>query len=405
MYFLLSIILVLVIFIIFQQKKSTKKIEKLTFENKKHTSMLNVTLEAVFYFENKKIVDLNDSALALSGYDKKEDIIGMSYFNFVSDDDLEKVVKKIQERFIGKYEVSLKNKKGKIFPALLQVTRLKENNDTFIINILDLTDIKRREKILSHNIKMAQMGEMLGNIAHQWRQPLSVITTAASGIKMKKEYATITDDELYLLLDSILLNSEQLSATIDMFRNFVEEKIESKRVVIQDRINNALAIIETRMQNEHITLINNIDYSIPIPAIITVGELSQVIINIMNNAIDILIDNKQEDKIIEINLEEKENTVLISIEDNAGGISEKTIKHIFEPYFTTKHKSVGTGIGLYMSYDIIVNHMKGDLYAKNTQKGAKFFIEVPSEQRTKDRRIKQIKGIKHDRRIMQRRAS
>jgi len=207
------------------------------------------------------------------------------------------------------------------------------------------------------------------------------------------------------MLDSIVTNSEQLSTTIDSFRNFVEEKIELKKVVIQDRINNALSIIETRMQNEYITLINNIDYSTPVSAIITVGELSQVIINIMNNAIDILIYKKQEDKIIEINLEEKEDTVIISIEDNGGGISKKTMKHIFEPYFTTKNKSVGAGIGLYMSYDIIINHMKGDLYAKNTQKGAKFFIEVPLEQRIKDRRIAQVKGIKHDRRIMQRRVS
>ena len=405
MYFLLSIILLLVIFLIFQYEKSTKKIKTLNFENKKHKSMLNVTLEAVLYIEDKKIIDLNAAALALSGYDKKEDIVGSSYLNFISEDDLEKVIQNIEKHSIGKYEILLKNKEGITFPALLKVSRFEETNNTKIVNILDLTDIKRREGILSHNIKMAQMGEMIGNIAHQWRQPLSVITTAASGIKMKKEYATISDEELYSMLDSIVTNSEQLSTTIDTFRNFVEEKIELKKVVIQDRINNALSIIETRMQNEYITLINNIDYSTPVSAIITVGELSQVIINIMNNAIDILIYKKQEDKIIEINLEEKEDTVIISIEDNGGGISKKTMKHIFEPYFTTKHKSVGAGIGLYMSYDIIVNHMKGDLYAKNTQKGAKFFIEVPLEQRSKDRRIAQVKGIKHDRRIMQRRVS
>ena len=380
MYFLFLIIFLLIVFIIYNHKKLKKEITKLTFESKKHNSMLNVTLEAVIFLQNNKIVDLNLAALELSGFDKKEDLIGKKYIDFISDEDIEIVARNSRKRFGSKYEVNLKNKNGKKFPALLQINRFEEGDkDTTIVNILDLTDIKRREDILSQNVKMAQMGEMIGNIAHQWRQPLSVITTAASGIKMKKEYAEISDKELFSLLDSIVLNSEQLSSTIDVFRNFIKEKIEVKEVVIQDRINNALSIIETRIQNEHITLINNIDYSSPIKAVIVLGELSQVLINIINNAIDVLVEQKKSLKTIEINLEKKENIILITVADNGGGISDKTMSHIFEPYFTTKHKSVGTGIGLYMSYDIIVNHMKGNLYAKNTEVGAKFFIELPIE--------------------------
>ena len=380
MYFLFLIIFILIIFIIYHHKKLKKEISTLTFESKKHNSMLNVTLEAVIFLQYNKIVDLNSAALELSGFENKEDLIGKTYTDFISDEDLDTVAKKSKKRFGSKYEVSLKNKDGKKFPALLQINRFEEGDkDTTIVNILDLTDIKRREDILSQNVKMAQMGEMIGNIAHQWRQPLSVITTAASGIKMKKEYAKISDKELFSLLDSIVLNSEQLSSTIDVFRNFIKEKIEVKEVVIQDRINNALSIIETRIQNEHITLINNIDYSTPIKAVIVIGELSQVLINIINNAIDVLVEQKKPSKTIEISLEKKENFIVITVADNGGGISDKTMSHIFEPYFTTKHKSVGTGIGLYMSYDIIVNHMKGNLYAKNTDVGAKFFIELPIE--------------------------
>ena len=306
MYLSVFIIFSLVIFIIFYHKKLRKEIDVLTFENKKHTKMLNVTLEAVIFLRHQKIVDLNDAALALTGFENREDLIGMMYRDFIAEEDMEMVAKNVEKRFIGKYEITLKNKRGEKFPALLQINRFEEgDSDTTIVNILDLTDIKRREDILSQNVKMAQMGEMIGNIAHQWRQPLSVITTAASGIKMKKEYAQISDEELYSLLDSIVLNSEQLSSTIDVFRNFIKEKIELKEVVIQDRINNALAIIETRIQNEHITLLNKIDYSKPIRAIIILGELSQVIINIINNAIDILVSHKQASKIIEIDLEKK----------------------------------------------------------------------------------------------------
>jgi len=406
MYFLVSVILVLIIYIIVQHKKLNKEITELTFENKKHDSMLNVTLEAVIFLRHQKIVDLNSAALELSGFKNKEDLIGLSYKTFISDDDIEMVSKKVEKRFIGKYEITIKNKEGHDFPALLRVNRFEEgDSDTTIVNILDLTDIKRREYILSQNVKMAQMGEMIGNIAHQWRQPLSVITTAASGIRMKKEYAQISDEELYSLLDSIVLNSEQLSSTIDVFRNFIKEKVELKKVVIQDRINNALSIIETRIQNEHITLINNINYSKPVIAIIILGELSQVIINIINNAIDVLIENENPLKTIELNLEKKEKSIIISIEDNGGGISEETMAHIFEPYFTTKHKSVGTGIGLYMSYDIIVNHMKGKLYAKNTEKGAKLFIELPLDKRVEDRRINHNIEVKEEKRISQRRVN
>ena len=406
MYYLICVILVLIIFIIVHHRKLKSEINTLTFENTMHNRMLDVTLEAVIFLQQEKIVDLNAAALELSGFENKEDVIGLSYKKFISYEDIEMISKNVEKNFIGKYEITLKNKEGNNFPALLQINRFEEGNtDTTIVNILDLSDIKRREYILSQNIKMAQMGEMIGNIAHQWRQPLSVITTAASGIRMKKEYAQISDDELYSLLDSIVLNSEQLSGTIDVFRNFIKEKVELKEVIIQDRINNALSIIETRIQNEHITLINKVNYSNPIKAIIILGELSQVIINIVNNAIDVLVSNKNSLKIIEIDLEKKENCIIISIEDNGGGISEKTMEHIFEPYFTTKHKSVGTGIGLYMSYDIIVNHMKGKLYAKNTEKGAKFFIELPVNKRAKERRIKKVDVIKHDRRIKQRRDS
>jgi len=403
MYLLSLIVLLLVIFIFLQRKRLKKEIKLLQFENKKYNKMLNVTLEAVIFLRNQKIVDLNDAAVELSGYKNKEELFDTSYHNFIASEDIERVTKNIENRFVGKYEVTLVNKSGKKIPVLLQVNRFEEDDkDTTIVNILDLTDIKRREHILSQNVKMAQMGEMIGNIAHQWRQPLSVITTAASGIRMKKEYAQITDEELYKLLDSIVLNSEHLSSTIDVFRNFIKEKVELKEVVIQDRINNALSIIETRMQNEHIKLINSVDYSSPVKAIIIVGELSQVIINIINNAIDILVKKSDPVKTIEIDLEQDNQNITITIEDNGGGISEKTMAHIFEPYFTTKHKSVGTGVGLYMSYDIIVNHMKGVLYAKNTSKGAKFFIKIPIEKRVEDRRITNA-PVDEEQRVTQRR--
>ena len=350
--------------------------------------MLSSTQEAIVLTRDELIVDCNSAAIEMFGDVEKRKILGGNIFKYVDKSSKSLVLEKAKLAFTYPYEATLTRLNNSQFPALIQTTEFKTDDEYIrIITILDLSEIKQKEKMLSQSTKMAQMGEMIGNIAHQWRQPLSVITTAASGIKIKKEYDMLSDEELFKFLDSITINATHLSKTIDTFRNFIKEKVELKEVVIQDRIDNALSIIDSRITNEHISLVNNINYKIPINAIIVTGELSQVIINIINNSIDAHIDRKKIDKWIKLELYEKEENVILTIEDNAGGIKDEILPHIFEPYFTTKHQAVGTGIGLYMSYDIIKNHMKGDLYAQNRQEGVKFFIEIPVNQRQRDRKV------------------
>ena len=240
---------------------------------------------------------------------------------------------------------------------------------------------KNREKDLQifNNAKMVSLGEMIGNIAHQWRQPLSSISTLASGLLVSKEYGTLQDDIFFQYCNNIVENTKYLSETIDTFRDFIKEKKELKKVILQDRIKTTLQIQNATLNHNHITLIDDIDYSTPIFIELAIGELSQVLINILNNAKDALIYNQIENPWIKLSLESNETTVLITIEDNAGGVPENIIPHIFEPYFTTKHQSQGTGLGLYMSYKIIVENLKGKLYAKNSLFGAKFFIELNKE--------------------------
>ena len=240
---------------------------------------------------------------------------------------------------------------------------------------------KNREKDLQifNNAKMVSLGEMIGNIAHQWRQPLSSISTLASGLLVSKEYGTLQDDIFFQYCNNIVENTKYLSETIDTFRDFIKEKKELKKVILQDRIKTTLQIQNATLNHNHITLIDDIDYSTPIFIELAIGELSQVLINILNNAKDALIYNQIENPWIKLSLESNETTVLITIEDNAGGVPENIIPHIFEPYFTTKHQSQGTGLGLYMSYKIVVENLKGKLYAKNSLFGAKFFIELNKE--------------------------
>ena len=235
----------------------------------------------------------------------------------------------------------------------------------------------QKELQLLEQSKMASMGEMIGNIAHQWRQPLSVISTIASGIHMRYEFGVFDEKEIPKDMNTIVENTKYLSNTIDTFRDFIKEEKELKSVIIQERIDISLNIIIATLDNNHIKIKKNIDYNSPITLNLVVGELSQVIINILNNAKDILIENDIKDKWIDISLTQNDTTVIITIEDNAGGIPSEVMPKIFDPYFTTKHQSQGTGLGLHMSYKIITESLNGKLYVKNTSNGAKFFIELP----------------------------
>jgi signal transduction histidine kinase len=147
-------------------------------------------------------------------------------------------------------------------------------------------------------------------------------------------------------------------------------------VVIQERVKTALSIISANVRNHDIRLIEDIE-SIEIKKFMPVGELPQVIINIINNAQDIILEKAIIDGWIKLSVYEENNICYITIEDNAGGVPQEIIKKIFEPYFTTKHKSKGTGLGLNMSYKIITESLGGELFVHNTSNGAKFTIKLP----------------------------
>jgi signal transduction histidine kinase len=224
---------------------------------------------------------------------------------------------------------------------------------------------------------------MIGNIAHQWRQPLSVISTCASGIKFEKEFNQISDERLFESLDLIVENTQYLSKTIDDFRNFFKADKVIEDFCINDSINSVLKLLKSSIQNHNIQVETHftgklIVYGYP-------NEFLQVLINLFNNAKDVLISQPIDSRFLIINTYIKSNKTVIEVCDNGGGVDELIISKIFEPYFTTKHKSQGTGIGLYMSHQIVVEHMKGEIFAKNIEivrnekvyKGCSLIIELP----------------------------
>lgn len=216
-----------------------------------------------------------------------------------------------------------------------------------------------RELILSQQSKMAAIGEMLENISHQWRQPLSVISITASGIKLRKELFSISDKELIENLDSIVNQTKYLSNTIEDFRNYFNESQEKRNFKLLDTFNSIISMFKEDFNLQNIVIVRNIE---DISLFTYESELKQVIMNIFINIKDILYNG-----VVIITATQKKNIVTINIQDSAGGIPKNIIDKIFDPYFTTKHKSIGVGLGLFSSYEIINKSLKGNIYVKNQE--------------------------------------
>jgi len=251
--------------------------------------------------------------------------------------------------------------------------------------IIDITEQNKNQEVMYHQSKIASIGEMIGNIAHQWRQPLSAISTCASGAKMKKEYGLLEDEEFFKNMDTINNTTQYLSKTIDDFRSFfVADTTLESEVNLVDIIEKTLALIIDSYKNSNVEIIKEYQDS---NYLVKCNEnlLLQALINIFNNAKDALMsENFTGNKIVSIVLNNINNKICLEIKDNAGGIPAEIIDKIFEPYFTTKHSSQGTGIGLYMTNQIITKHLKSKIIVENVQwqyqnkdyKGASFKILI-----------------------------
>ncbi len=247
----------------------------------------------------------------------------------------------------------------------------------------DVKNLREKDKIINEQSKMILMREILNNISHQWRQPLSIITTAASGIKLKKEYKQLNDKDLDEYLNVVLENSDYLSKTIDNFRNFFEDKDEMTTYKFSFLIENIEELLKEEFDKYKINFILDIE---ELHYYGNETRLLNSILHILHNAIDVL-KMKQDQRLIFISIYKNEK-IHIKIKDNGGGIKKEIVDRIFEPYFTTKHKSLGKGMDLYIVKESIEKILKGSIkvtneqytYKGNNQKGALFEIILPSNQ-------------------------
>jgi len=203
-------------------------------------------------------------------------------------------------------------------------------------------------------------------------------------MQMEKEYGLLKDEMFYKTCESINDNAQYLSRTIDDFRSFINNDGDNKLFALQDNINSFLHLVEGTIKENDIELILDIQNDIKIQGY--ENQLTQCLINIFNNAKDALL-TLDAIRYIFISSSIESEKVVLRIKDNAGGIKEDILPKIFEPYFTTKHKSQGTGLGLHMTYNLIVDGMNGSVEAINkTYKynnkeytGIEFIIVLPKD--------------------------
>ncbi len=244
----------------------------------------------------------------------------------------------------------------------------------------------RKEKIFHHKSRLAQMGEMIGMIAHQWRQPLNAISSALILIKLKKDNCNLCSgnndiddcfkyiDKQHKMVDEYV---EFLSTTIDNFRNFYKPDKDKELLSLTTPIKKTLQIVEMSMNMNDIDIktVFHTDDEI----LLYQNEMMQVILNILKNSEENFLEKDIKNAKIEISTKVEEGMYVIAICDNGGGIPEDVLPYIFDPYFSTKGEKNGTGIGLYMSKIIIEEHHDGDFYAENIKDGVCFYIKIKAD--------------------------
>jgi len=230
----------------------------------------------------------------------------------------------------------------------------------------------KNERILYEQSRHAAMGEMIGNIAHQWRQPLNTMGLLLQNLEMAYDMNTLDEEYIKRVVEKGNNLTKSMSKTIDDFRNFFKSNKRKEDFTLYKSYLSTKDIIDLTLINNDIKLTEEIDKDISILGY--PNELSQVLLNIINNAKDALVENDIENREIKVKIFEHNNLKCILISDNAGGMPKNIMDKIFDPYFTTKDEGSGTGIGLYMSKLIIESNMDGKLEASNDKDGAVFKI-------------------------------
>jgi len=364
----------------------TRKIEKLFNEHRRRVKQNEEKYALLFNHSNDgyiisefndegfaSILSLNNTALNMTAYEQRE-ILYQDFFRLFDNLDFQETLNS-KELF---RTVKLRTKNNLIKTVEINaIVYSYEKKNLLFASLRDVTErvLLKEEKAKQQNMliqksKMAAMGEMIGNIAHQWRQPLSQVSGLFFDIESAYDFKELDKKYLSQRVDEANDLLEYMSKTIDDFRNFFNPNSSKEDFLIDEAVQSALKIVSSTLKHHNIKIDiqRNLNHSIHGYK----NEYAQVIVNILSNAKDILIDRKVENPQVRVYLKD---TNTLCIEDNAGGVDSEIIDKIFDPYFTTKY-DYGTGIGLYMTKLIIEEKMNGTIDVNNSENGAVFSIKV-----------------------------
>ena len=379
----------------FLKKTLANKIDQLNESQEYISAVLNTNAHAIIAVDSTGLLSIfNKQAEEMFGYTSSE-------MNTVND-----LLKIIPDEYQSQHKIGLENffttgktnalvgqtielkamrKDKSMFPMRITIGHKDINNKTLVVaNIQNITKEKEQEILIQSAQRHKQMGEMIGNIAHQWRQPLSGITMLASSIKVNNTIGLLEPKDIDTSVDKILGYSVYLSETIEDFRNFYKEDKNLVEFNMFSQIDYSVVLVDELLKDKEVKITK--EYSSKILNINGIkNEFTQVIVNIIKNASDALEENKIKNRVILIKVYNDESNCICEIYDNAKGVPEDIKGSIFDPYFTTKHQSQGTGIGLHMSKEIIQSTFKGTLESENktfmVEKkeyfGACFILKLP----------------------------
>jgi len=409
-FFLFSILLIIFtiinIRIAYNQHKLLSKISSLkdTFQ-----TIYESSSDSILLIENNRFKDCNNAMVQLFQFDSKEDLLAQHISTIMpryqedgtlSIKKMLQIVKIAYERGHLTFEWQHIKKNGKVFWVECSLTKIyvddkellhavyrditqrkkleKEKEafqETLIKQVaIEVEKNRKKDKMIMYQSRLAQMGEMISMIAHQWLQPLNAITIATGVINLKASRNQLDTKTALEISNNITKFAMHLSATIDDFRNFFQTNKIKTTTNYQQMVESVLLIIESSLINHNITM--NVDVRNLKQLHTYENEIKQVLLNLIKNAEDILREKEIKNPTITVIID----NYTLSVSDNAGGVPPELIEKIFDPYFSTKTKKDGTGLGLYMSKMIVEDHCGGTLSVHNNQEGATFTIILEEEQ-------------------------
>ncbi len=374
------------------RKRKAEELERINYEFEIAQEIANLG-SWVWYINEQKFKGSKETK-RLYKYDRDDEVTFETHLNIIHKDDREAVKNRFAEAFnSGIYDSThrviinneikwmrekakfIKDKDGDYFKAYgigQDITELKQNDEKIL---------KLNNELITKS-KMAQLGEMLRIIAHQWKQPLSIISSQATVLFYEKEFSgTYSEINVQNFLNEVIKQIEYLSQTIDDFRHFNNPNKKPTLINLKNTIENSLEILEYDIHRFDIKIKKNLNISTSI--LMNDNEFMQVIINLIKNSKDEFVSKSISNRYVIINGYEDSNYIIVEFIDNGGGIKDNILPHIFDIFFTTKNSQNGTGLGLDLCKTIIENHMNGTIVADNIETeygfGARFTIKIPKK--------------------------